>query len=90
MAPSPTADAGRFTEPWRVSPAANMPDNLSRDSRGYGQEASHPEKPARREGLTSAGLFVRKTDCAQNVVAGECRHLGIGVYLDVRRGRDAV
>ena len=28
MAPSPTAEATRFTEPLRTSPAANTPDQL--------------------------------------------------------------
>jgi hypothetical protein len=34
MAPSPTADATRFIEPWRRSPATNAPGWL--DSKGYG------------------------------------------------------
>jgi hypothetical protein len=34
MAPSPTADATRFIEPWRWSPATNAPGWL--DSKGYG------------------------------------------------------
>src|SRR5229473_398039 len=35
MAPSPTAEATRFTEPWRTSPAANMP----------GTRVSRPRRP---------------------------------------------
>ena len=47
MEPSPTAEATRFTEPLRTSPAANKPGQLVSRSEGVGPSGS-PEFVSRR------------------------------------------
>ena len=48
MAPSPTADATRFMESSRTSPAANTPGRL--DSSAYGGRASGQTSGSTRSG----------------------------------------
>ena len=83
MAPSPTAEATRLTEPWRTSPAAKTPGRLVSSSSG-GRSSGQPAAAAV---ASRSGPVRRKPAVVARDLVGQPAGVGLGADQDEQRRR---